>query len=60
MTYAAANVLHLHFLRDKLDAILTREGRDGLAKAALASLPERVGLDLAGFEAMYVFSHASP
>lgn len=60
VAYAASDVLHLHSLRDKLDAILKREGRDGLAKAAFAYLPERVRLDLAGFEAMDVFSHAAP
>jgi ribonuclease D len=60
LAYAASDVLHLHALRDKLDAMLTREGRDGLARAAFAYLPERVRLDLAGFAAMDIFSHASP
>ena len=60
LAYAASDVLHLHALRDKLDAMLAREGRDGLARAAFAYLPDRVRLDLAGFEAMDVFSHASP
>ena len=60
LAYAASDVLHLHALRDKLDAILAREKRDSLAKAAFAFLPERVRLDLAGFETMDVFSHAAP
>ena len=60
LAYAASDVLHLHALREKLDAMLEREGRDGLARAAFAYLPERVRLDLAGFEAMDVFSHAYP
>ncbi len=60
LTYAASDVLHLHGLREKLDAMLAREGRDGLARAAFAYLPDRVRLDLAGFEAMDVFSHGSP
>jgi ribonuclease D len=60
LAYAASDVLHLHALRDKLDAMLMREGRDGLARAAFAYLPERVRLDLAGFAAMDVFSHAYP
>jgi ribonuclease D len=55
--YAASDVLHLHALRDKLDEMLTREGRDSLARAAFAYLPERVRLDLAGFGAMDIFSH---
>jgi ribonuclease D len=60
LAYAASDVLHLHALREKLDAMLKREGRDGLARAAFAYLPDRVRLDLAGFEAMDVFSHGYP
>jgi ribonuclease D len=60
LAYAASDVLHLHVLRERLDLILAREGRDGLAKAAFAYLPERVRLDLAGFEAMDIFAHSSP
>jgi ribonuclease D len=60
LAYAASDVLHLHTLRQKLDAMLEREGRDGLARAAFAYLPERVRLDLAGFGEMDVFSHAYP
>ena len=60
LAYAASDVLHLHALREKLDTMLKREGRDGLARAAFAYLPDRVRLDLAGFEAMDVFSHGYP
>ncbi len=60
LAYAASDVLHLHALREKLDAMLEREGRDSLARAAFVYLPERVRLDLAGFGAMDVFSHAYP
>ena len=60
IAYAASDVLHLHALREKLDAMLAREGRDGFARAAFAYLPDRVRLDLGGFEAMDVFSHGSP
>jgi ribonuclease D len=60
LAYAASDVLHLHALREKLDAMLKREGRDGLARAAFAYLPDRVRLDLAGFEAMDIFSHGYP
>ena len=60
LAYAASDVLHLHALRQKLDAMLAREGRDGLARAAFAFLPERVRLDLAGFAEMDVFSHGYP
>ena len=60
VAYAASDVLHLHALRAKLDAMLTRENRDALARAAFGYLPERVRLDLAGFAEMDIFSHASP
>jgi ribonuclease D len=60
LAYAASDVLHLHALRERLDAMLVREGRDELARAAFAYLPERVRLDLAGFQDMDVFSHAYP
>jgi ribonuclease D len=60
LAYAASDVLHLHALREKLDAILVREGRDGHARAAFGYLPDRVRLDLGGFAAMDIFAHASP
>ncbi len=60
LAYAASDVLYLHALRDKLDAMLTREGRDSLARAAFGYLPARVRLDLAGFAQMDIFAHASP
>ena len=60
LAYAASDVLYLHVLREKLDAMLAREGRDGHARAAFAYLPDRVRLDLAGFEPMDIFSHGAP
>lgn len=60
LAYAASDVLHLHALRAKLDAMLARENRDALARAAFAYLPDRARLDLAGFAEMDIFSHASP
>lgn len=57
LAYAAADVLHLHALRAKLDAMLDREGRRGLAEAAFAFLPARARLDLAGFAADDIFAH---
>jgi ribonuclease D len=60
LAYAASDVLHLHALRSRLDAMLARENRDALARAAFGYLPDRVRLDLAGFAEMDIFSHASP
>lgn len=55
--YAASDVLHLHKLREKLDAMLVREKRQHLAKAAFAFLPARASLDLAGWENVDIFAH---
>jgi ribonuclease D len=56
--YAASDVLHLHALKGKLDAMLVREGRAGLAEACFRFLPDRVSLDLAGWAAEDIFSHS--
>jgi len=58
VAYAAADVTHLHALKEKLDAMLAREGRDALAAACFRFLPERVRLDLAGFAAEDIFAHS--
>ena len=58
LTYAASDVLHLHALRDKLDAMLAREGRTELAAACFRFLPDRVRLDLAGWAAEDIFAHS--
>lgn len=49
LAYAASDVLHLHALRDKLDAMLAREGRTELAARCFDFLPTRAALDLAGW-----------
>jgi ribonuclease D len=60
LAYAASDVLYLHALREKLDAMLEREGRTELARAAFGYLPDRARLDLAGFAEMDIFAHAAP
>jgi ribonuclease D len=55
--YAASDVLHLHAIRDKLDAMLVREGRKQLAQASFNFLPARVMLDLHGWQDQDIFSH---
>jgi ribonuclease D len=57
VSYAASDVLHLHALRERLDAMLAREGRSELAAACFRFLPDRVRLDLAGWAADDIFSH---
>ncbi len=56
--YAASDVLHLHALRTRLDAMLAREGRTDLAKACFDFLPTRARLDLAGWAETDVFAHS--
>jgi ribonuclease D len=55
--YAASDVLYLHALKAKLDAMLQREGRMAVAEACFRFLPVRVTLDLAGFEDDDIFAH---
>jgi ribonuclease D len=57
LRYAAADVLYLHALRARLDAILAREDRQSLANAAFAFLPHRVLLDLGGWAEQDIFAH---
>ena len=58
ISYAATDVIYLHALKERLDAMLMREGRDKLAVACFRFLPERVRLDLAGFAAEDIFAHS--
>ena len=57
LNYAANDVLHLHALREKLEALLLREARQGLARACFAFLPTRVELDLQGWPEIDPFAH---
>ena len=57
LRYAASDVFHLHALRDRLDVMLIREGRDGLARASFEFLPHRVLLDLGGWAEQDIFAH---
>ena len=58
IAYAAADVIHLHALKAKLDAMLAREGREDLAAACFRFLPDRVRLDLAGWAEEDIFAHS--
>ncbi len=55
--YAASDVLHLHRLREALDTMLAREGRDDLAAACFGFLPARAALDLRGWAEIDIFAH---
>jgi ribonuclease D len=56
--YAASDVLHLHALRDRLDAMLARENRKELAESCFAFLPTRARLDLLGWPETDIFAHS--
>ncbi len=55
--YAAQDVLYLHELKARLDQMLEREGRAGLAKACFDFVPVRASLDLGGWTEEDVFAH---
>ncbi|MBI3419460.1 MAG: ribonuclease D [Proteobacteria bacterium] len=57
LDYAAADVLHLHAIKAKLDELLRREKRVELAEACFSFLPVRVALDLAGWADIDIFAH---
>ena len=58
LNYAASDVLNLHALKLRLDAMLEREGRVELAQACFDFLPVRARLDLAGWEDQDIFAHS--
>ena len=57
LRYAASDVLHLHALRGRLDAMLAREGRGELARTCFDFLPARALLDLEGWAEQDIFAH---
>ena len=57
LAYAASDVLHLHALWARLEALLVREGRLELAQACFDFLPTRGRLDLLGYELPDIFAH---
>jgi ribonuclease D len=58
LAYAASDVLYLHALRERLDVMLAREGRLGLAQACFEFLPTRARLDLEGWDTEDIFAHS--
>ena len=57
LAYAAADVLHLHALKTRLDALLAREGRSDLAASCFGFLSTRARLDLMGWAENDIFAH---
>ena len=57
LDYAAADVLYLHQLREKCNALLAREDRTALAQSCFDFLPTRAKLDLEGWPDIDIFAH---
>jgi ribonuclease D len=57
LAYAASDVLYLHAIWARLEALLKRENRLELALGAFAFLPTRAKLDLLGYEDPDLFHH---
>ena len=55
--YAATDVLYLHQIKNKLDAMLIREKRDKLAKACFEFIQHRTDLDINGWSEHDIFKH---
>ncbi|MEI8178691.1 ribonuclease H-like domain-containing protein [Aestuariivirga sp.] len=55
--YAAQDVLYLHELKSRLDQMLSREGREAVARACFDFIPTRAALDLSGWTEEDVFAH---
>ncbi len=57
LAYAASDVLYLHQMQARLQAMLEREDRVAIAQACFEFLPVRVRLDLMGWPENDIFSH---
>ncbi|WP_310618558.1 ribonuclease D [Flexibacterium corallicola] len=58
LAYAASDVLHLHKLKEKLEFMLRREGREEIALSCFDFLPTRAKLDLEGWPETDIFAHS--
>ncbi|MCS5595799.1 MAG: ribonuclease D [Pseudomonadota bacterium] len=57
LSYAASDVFYLHRLKEKLDALLTREGRMDIAQECFSFLNTRADLDIIGWNDIDIFAH---
>jgi ribonuclease D len=57
LNYAAADVLNLHLIKQKLESMLEREGRLHLARACFDFLETRGELDALGWPENDIFAH---
>jgi ribonuclease D len=59
LKYAGGDVLFLHNIKEKLDALLVRENRLEMAQACFDFLPYRAQLDVMTSENFDIFAHSS-
>ena len=57
LNYAASDVWYLNAAKERLVAMLVREGRLELARSCFAFLPVRAELDLLGWPESDIFAH---
>ena len=57
LKYAASDVLYLHQIKKKLDAIIKRENKEDIARKCFNFLKTRSELDIIGFENLDIFAH---
>ena len=57
LKYAASDVLHLHKIKNELDALLKREEKVDIANLCFEFIRTRSKLDLIGFDSLDIFSH---
>jgi ribonuclease D len=57
LAYAASDVLYLHALWARLEALLVRENRLAIAQECFDFLPARCELDLLGYDEPDIFAH---
>ena len=57
LSYAASDVFYLHRLKEKLDTLLTREGRMDVAQECFNFLNTRADLDIIGWNDIDIFAH---
>ena len=57
LSYAASDVFYLHRLKEKLDALLTREGRMDIAQECFSFVNPSADLDIIGWNDIDIFAH---
>ena len=60
LDYACNDVIYQHATRDKLDAMIAREGRTAVAEGLFKALPAVVRADLAGWAHEDIFAYHVP